>query len=316
MASRNTTEMDGSLAAHILASFDESIDDAARPGDSQSNEVWITERVVLRISEGFGPGHLSREARLAAILPADVGYPTILGSGAEDGREWIVAERLLGQNLGSVWPTLTEHDQVRAIASLWERLQVVHATDPDEALAAGCVDTPFYALHRDDATQQLDALRDENAIDEAMHRPLTSLLEEAFDAMDGGARAVCHTDVGLKNAIWDGETAIPIDFEFACVAPSDLDIERWLWELRETSAAARHWRELASEDLTAAGARERITGYRVLRDVWALGIWLRHAESFGTDRPWPPADLHEWRPWTDLADHASGRDPFFQLWPR
>jgi aminoglycoside phosphotransferase len=310
--------VEADLAARILARFGESIDGATRPEDSQSNEVWLTDRVVLRIAAGFEPGYLTREARLALILPAEVGYPRILGSGTEDGREWIVAERLAGDNLGIVWPDLGEEEQTRAIESLWTRLAAVHEADVDAAIAAGCIDSPFYALDRAAAQRQLAALEAETAIDATMRANLAARLDDCFDAIDDVPRRVCHTDVGLKNALWDGAVATPIDFEFASVTPADLDLERWLWELREMSgtSAAIRWRELADEDLSRPGARARITGYRVLRDAWALGVWPRHAETEGKGRSWPPEDIREWRPWIDLDAITHGNDHFDPLFSR
>jgi scyllo-inosamine 4-kinase len=304
------------VAARILASFGASIDGATRPDGNQSNEVWLTDRVVLRLAAGFEDGYLSREARLAAILPAEVGYPRVLGSGTEDGREWIVAERLPGDNLGNAWPELDEDEKTRAIESLWSRLAAVRDTDVDAAIEAGCTDSPFYALERDGAQRQLAELEAVSAINPAMRAKLSVILDACFDAIDGVPRRVCHTDVGLKNAIWDGAAATPIDFEFACVAPGDLDLERWFWELREWPGTepVRRWRELADEDLSRNGARARITGYRVLRDAWALGVWLRHAESEGEERGWPPEDIREWRPWLDLDAAVRGDDPFQAIW--
>ncbi len=52
---------------------------------------------------------------------------------------------------------------------------------------------------------------------------LQRILADGFDAITGRPVVLSHTDAGPGNTIWDGERAIPIDFEFASLAPADLE---------------------------------------------------------------------------------------------
>lgn len=44
---------------------------------SASNDVWITDRHVLRLSRERGDTSLNREAELAQLLPTEIGYPSV-----------------------------------------------------------------------------------------------------------------------------------------------------------------------------------------------------------------------------------------------
>ena len=61
--------------------------------ESVNNEVWMTDELVVRVS--CRPDQrLRREAQLSQILPQAVGYPPVLGYGAEMGSEWLVLGRI------------------------------------------------------------------------------------------------------------------------------------------------------------------------------------------------------------------------------
>jgi aminoglycoside phosphotransferase len=84
-----------------------------------------------------GDGALLREARLATIMPREVGYPAVLGSGVLDDYEWVVAERLLGVDLGVLWATMDDAHRRNALEDLWARLAAVHRTDIAQAQRLG-----------------------------------------------------------------------------------------------------------------------------------------------------------------------------------
>lgn len=46
-----------------------------------------------------------------------------------------------------------------------------------------------------------------------------------LDATRRHPAGLVHTDAVLTNVVWTGSAAIPIDFEFACVGPVDLDAD-------------------------------------------------------------------------------------------
>lgn len=128
---------------------------ASRPEHGWANEVWLGETAAVRIKRAVDGG-LAREVAIAMALPSDVGYPKVLGLGRTDGLEWMVTERLPGENLKSAWPTLDESKRVKAATNLWGRLEAVHRADVATARTIGCTATPFYALHEPDAWRLLD----------------------------------------------------------------------------------------------------------------------------------------------------------------
>jgi aminoglycoside phosphotransferase len=298
-----------STARRLLAAHGARIEEATRPVHSASNEVWLGEQVVLRLSRG-NDGSLAREAALAAILPAEVGYPRVLGHGVVDGLEWIVTARLPGTNLAEAWPAVDEAGRTRAVGDLWTRLRAVHRTDADRVQAVGCQPTPFYALDESDARQQLDWLVERQVIDQALHGRLRDMLAAMFRALAGVPFVLAHTDAGPHNAVWSGPDAVPVDFEFAGVAPADLDLEgmlRHVAMLPGGPAVASHLVDQSIDLLALPGARDRLWGYAVLRDLWGLHGWVRHAEATRSLDLWEADadDIGTWAPWPHLHGHAN-----------
>jgi aminoglycoside phosphotransferase len=296
-------------ARQLLATYGVRIEDATRPVHSQSNEVWLCERLVLRLSRA-ADGSLSREAALTAILPAAVGYPRVLGHGVGEGHEWIVTARLPGANLEESWPALDNAARGRAVEDLWERLRALHRTNVDQARALGCTPTPFYALDETAARRQVDELADRDVIDRTVHGQLCGMLDAMFRALTGVPVVLTHTDAGPHNTVWDGERAVPIDFEFACVAPADLDLEhllRTVFAQPEGPRAAQRVVNQAADLLRPPGARDRLWGYAVLADLWGLHHWLRHAAKTGDPAIWgaDADDIRTWAPWLHLHAHAN-----------
>ena len=239
-----------------------------------SNEVWRTDDLVVRI------GHVDREIALAPAVPAGVGYPTLVDHGEVDGWTWMASERIPGENLGEeAWPRLSDDTRIRAILDLWARIRILHSIDLTAARRAGCTTTPFYALDATEAGRQLDEVG--GVLGFRLARRIGSMLDGLFDAVIACPVILAHTDASASNAIWTPDSrAIPIDLEFACVAPEDLDLEhlfRTLYALDDpaTSAALA---DVASDLLTRPGASTRLRGYAVLRDLWSLRAWGRSTD--------------------------------------
>ena len=295
------------LAERILARFGSTLVEATHPADGQSNSVWLTSTVVLRMGLDHD-GSLQREAALAALLPAEVGYPAVLDWGVDQGWEWIVATRLPGADLSATWTTLDDADRCRVVVDLWTRLRALQRTDSVHARQLGCTSTPFYALDAGRAAQQLRVCRAAGALDTTLVDAIEGRLAAMHAALPQVPQALAHTDVHPGNTVWDGQHAIPIDFEFACVGPSDLDVECIFrgFAAKPNSSITRDLAALTHDALARPGACDRIVGYAVLRDTWALTKWL----STGTDH----ADLETWAPVLNLRAHVHGTSWVAQLW--
>ena len=209
---------------------------------------------------------------------------------------------------------LSDRARVLALEDLWSRLEWVHRTDPDRARSIGCTHTPFYALTPRAAAEQVDELARRNIIDSQTEGAVKGLLDLLFAAIRDEDRVLNHSDAGLHNTLWDGARAIPIDFEFACLAPRDLDLELLFRQLSANGTAFQRLRELADGHLRRQGSRDRLVGYALLRDLWALRLWLHYADSYGRGRTWPPQEIGEWDPWRRVIEHSRNEGHLIELW--
>lgn len=156
----------------------------------------------------------------------------------------------------------------------------------------------------------LDWLLRNGGNEPSVHRRLAEMLDRMFRAIPAAPVVVCHTDAGPHNTVWDGAAAVPIDFEFACPAPADLDLEHVLRTVTSQAGleSAPALVELAADLLVRPLVRTRLWGYAVLRDLWGLHSWLRGALAGSDPRQWgaPAEDMHTWEPWLNLHAHAAG----------
>lgn len=203
------------------------------PIDSVNNEVWFSEDMVVRVS-CQPEQRLRREAQLSQVLPEGVGYPPVLGYGAEMGSEWLVLRRLPGLPLSRCWPDMTPDERRRAIHQLAGRLELIHAT-PSPALAplrnlpqpidpaptgTMAVARLLVALDRASRLEFVDHQVVNELID--MVRSLAGCLEPFT------ARTLVHGDLSFENLLWDPDArtlVAVLDFEWARGAPRDLDLD-------------------------------------------------------------------------------------------
>ena len=83
---REMLELLKSIAAGIFARHGVDFTTANRAG-GWSNITWLAGGLALRLSTRQGNDRIQREAKLAAILPPEVGYPPILETGVAGGWE-------------------------------------------------------------------------------------------------------------------------------------------------------------------------------------------------------------------------------------
>lgn len=293
-----TDDAPATLARRILAQFGEL--DPQQLDLGASNDVWLGNDVVLRIGRG---DVLRREAHLAQLLPCAVGYPQVLATGTDEDREWIVAERVPGENLGAVWSSLDGEQQRAAVVDLWTRLTALREVDMERAVAIGCTRSPFYALEPSDGYAQVRRLVASGALTNSVGDRVRKALTRGYDAISRVPQQLVHTDSGPHNAVWDGHRAIPLDFEFATVGPADLDVDGMLRHLLRTdpeSPATQWFRAIAEQAACVPGGADRLLGYALLRDLWALELWQQSRISQGP--------IETWGPWQALHKHINA-DP-------
>ncbi len=200
---------------------------------SVNNEVWLTAREVVRVN-CRPEQRLHRETQLAQALPAEVGYPAIVGYGGEMGSEWLVLERLPGLPLSRCWPSLSGPERRAAVRDLASRLRLVHTTrapavsplrhlpqllDPSPS-GTTAVARLVIALDRASRLPHVDRRLTDDLAD--MVRTLAPCLDPFT------ATTLIHGDLSFENVLWDpraGRLLAILDFEWARAAPADLDLD-------------------------------------------------------------------------------------------
>jgi aminoglycoside phosphotransferase len=202
-----------------------------QPASSVTNEVWLAPEVVVRINRQPDQ-RLRREAALARALPAELGYPTIVGYGGELGADWLIVERRPGQALSRCWPDLSPELRREAIRQLSARLRLLHRTEAPHLATLHqtpqLLDSASSGLR---ATKRLLDALDEAAklphvVPEVIHAAYRRVVETADALEPFDQPTLVHGDLTFENILWDRDhiTAL-LDFEWARTGPADLDLD-------------------------------------------------------------------------------------------
>ena len=197
---------------------------------SVTNEVWLTPTHAVRVNRRAS-NRLYREALVAAALPPEVGYPTVVAHGGGRGEDWLVAERVPGDPLAHVWPDLSDADRYRAVEELAVRLAALHATPapPDlppienapQLLENGSPEPTgpvVAALQQAMSLPHVDPVMLANAVE------LVVALSPALKPFE--EQTLVHGDVTFENVLWhEGHVTALLDVEWARPGPRDLDLD-------------------------------------------------------------------------------------------
>lgn len=216
---------------------------------SYSNDAWYARSasagdLVLRICWIGDRDRLLREAAVGRALPAEVGYPEVLASGAlaADGAAftWMSSRRLSGRSLLAAWPELDARRRERALGEVVAPLRALHAwrppadvaarlgppsptTDPQTIIGTTILPLPL------DRVRHLVAPAGDRAPD---HRVVVAeawrwIVDHAdlLPRLDDPADVVTHGDLHLDNIWWDGErVAGLLDLEWVRWGPPWIDL--------------------------------------------------------------------------------------------
>jgi aminoglycoside phosphotransferase len=198
---------------------------------SVTNEVWLTADVAIRVNRRLSP-RLRREAKLAPLLPPEVGYPEIVKYGTGSGFDFLILRRKPGNVLARCWPSMSEAQRRHAVRQLTSMLRALHATrcppqlPPPDHTPQLLAPTPGTRC----VAPLLDALmraRNLAYVDDELAAGLTTYVKGAADLIEPYTTdTFIHGDLTFENVLWDGDqvTAI-IDFEWARGAPRDLELD-------------------------------------------------------------------------------------------
>jgi aminoglycoside phosphotransferase len=280
-----------------------------------TNAVWLADDLVLRLSTTPGEASLLREARLAALLPSAVGYPTMVDTGTTAGFAWTLARRLPGKSLGQVWADLQWGERVTALQGLWARARAVHTVPPEEAAAIVPRRAWFNSTDAEEARASLVRLTRKGILAPTDTRVLQDALACFWDAVPTAPCVLCHGDLTLDNAVWHaGQVVALLDFEFAVMAPVQLDLNHLVkcafgpedaahlsstTDSRAGQRLRQAVKELAWPVLAQPSGQALLVGYAILLELWLIESWLAHPEGEGL--------LDQWEPLRRLRSLADGR---------
>ncbi|MBZ4322900.1 aminoglycoside phosphotransferase family protein [Streptomyces sp. SCA2-4] len=278
------------VAEEVLRRHGTGIADAER-GRGWTNATWLTDDLAVRVATAPGRTDLLREERLARLLPAEAGYPEIVGSGVLHGHAWALTRRVPGENLEEVWPTLDPAAQARALEQMWRRVRHVHRVDTAAAAPHARARSPFFPEDPAAATASLDRLVRARQLTGERARGLGRVLDRFWSALPRAPRALNHGDFCAPNALWhDGEVVALLDFEFAVVAPVAVDLNEAVKtaygpDAPDGRAPLRDAvRRIAAGTLDEAGGPDVLLGYAVLLEMWVLENELAEEEPDEDDR--------------------------------
>ncbi len=197
---------------------------------SVTNEVWLTPTHAVRVNR-HPSNRLYREALVAAVLPPQVGYPTVVAHGGNQGEDWLVLERVPGAPLAHEWPDLSDADRHRAVDQLAGRLAALHNTPAPKGLPPIEQAPQLLNVGEADPTQPvIEALRRAASLDHVdpvMLAEAADLVVQLTPALlPFEAETLVHGDVTFENVLWhEGEVTALLDLEWARPGPRDLDLD-------------------------------------------------------------------------------------------
>ena len=298
------------------------------PGSA--NEVWLTDRYVIRITPHPSSRRLENEVEVAELLPRDLPYPPIVGYGRAPFGEWLLQRRLPGEVLARAWPGLREDERADAVRQVGGVLRSIHAVSSQRGpwgpitsvIAEGGVEAP----HQLPPSRLLELLVRARALPNVEREVLddaTALVRRAASALDDGHRwGLVHGDLHFENLLWrDGRITGVLDFEHARSGPPDLDLEVILRFCEEpalhvaedyaSSLNRRQFRGVVSWLEQAYPAlfshprlEERIALFSLSYDVPLL---LRHPPRV------PPRELPPHHPYARIRRIVQGHSPLLAL---
>ncbi|WP_344681236.1 phosphotransferase family protein [Saccharopolyspora taberi] len=203
---------------------------------SAGNQVWRTERHVIRISSGRFPGAFAHEARVVALIEGSVPVSPVLAHGVVAEREWIISERSHGQTVARAWSEMTRADQHSVGRQLGSVLKALHAT----AVPAG-FENPWLSAAFHDPARLKDAyhppprlfpefLRAAAAlegVDPDVLQQLEAYVASRLHCFTAAEENVLtHCDLHFDNLLWaDGAITAVLDFEGSRLAPRDQELD-------------------------------------------------------------------------------------------
>jgi Ser/Thr protein kinase RdoA (MazF antagonist) len=274
------------------------------PADGFANTVLMTPSHVIRLNTGRFPHAFAHEACVLSRLPESIPHPHVVAQGNRqtDG-EFLILERLPGQNLELVWPELSASDHREIGRQLGSLLRTLHELTPaawmenrwvEDVVASGRWGDGYH-LPPSTIPQAIASASEGRPDLEVLLGQLAALVDDRSWAFRTNFHGFIHTDVHLRN-ILISDTCITglIDFEGSRIGPIDGELDQLVRFM------------LNSEGPMETDYAPFIAG---MRDTYPA--LLGHPDLIPRleiyEAQWHLVQLHHWRPgatWTN--DPAQG----------
>lgn len=218
---------------------------------SLSHSAWMTDEVVVRYRVIGPTGRLTHESKVAALLPSEALYPTVVAVGCEGKNDWLVTERVPGAPLPAVWARLSEQERETATHELAVAARALHGAPAQHLRPPGLYGgapvvarTAFVDTLAEIASEAPDAASSE------VER-LLRLLDDHREAIDDEPSVMAHHDLNFGQCIWrDGHLVGLVDLEMSHANSADWD----LVDLLGSCASPTYWRGVRAEDFAHVGS--------------------------------------------------------------
>jgi scyllo-inosamine 4-kinase len=211
--------------------------------ESWSNDVWVNEELALRVCwQGDRERHL-REHELLAALPDSVPHASVVASGRIANLAWMLLRRIPGERLDLVWSTLSMEARRDAVEALGHVLRNLHEWAPPLDIRKKLLQSTQTVPGSREAVvgstivplplERVGVLLDCFAGTPGMSKELLRRVRRRIDSLGSVVVAaefrdghVVHGDAHFANALWfEGRLVALLDFEWARIGPSDLELE-------------------------------------------------------------------------------------------
>ncbi|TFG70329.1 MAG: aminoglycoside phosphotransferase family protein [Anaerolineales bacterium] len=200
------------------------------PG-GQVNAVFLVDgKYILRIGAREDAGQrLERETLILQNLAGQLPVAKVLAFGQEQGFFYQVQQYMPGQQLYTIWKTLTAAVQDTIAAELAASLKILHSANFSD-FGDGWQDSKRYATWSDYLTDMfqntIEEIRDLNIrMVPGFIEMAVNYFEEHKKVLQEGVPTLVHSDMTLVNILAEnGKVSAILDFEFARQAPADYEL--------------------------------------------------------------------------------------------
>ena len=212
------------IAAGIFKQYGLKFETAERAG-GWTNNVWLNDNVVLRLSNEKDGDRIHREAERTKTLPSLVGYPNDIAVGVADGYEWSLSERIQGQVLSSVWNKLSWNEKAAAVRQIIIIMDGVHSVAANRVEHLTLKTAWYNQFDRNSFLNDIERYVTQKIFTPEQGRILCDIVERFYIRNTCAAPVLCHGDITPDNLLWyDGNVISLLDFEHSVIAPRQLDI--------------------------------------------------------------------------------------------